>query len=104
MKIKALMILTIVSALAFAARAQTSRGVVSGTVTDANGALITGANVTLTNTATTVKRTSNTNDEGLYRFDAVDLGPYSVEIGAPGFGTVTKTGITVNANQTSSAD
>jgi outer membrane receptor protein involved in Fe transport len=89
------------SMLAFA---QTSRGTVSGVIKDQTGAVIPGAEVTLTNTDTTVARTATTNDEGFYRFDAVDLGNYSVSIAAPNFGKATKTGIIVNANQTSAVD
>ena len=84
--------------------AQTSRGTVSGIVKDQTGAVIPGATVTLVNTDTTVERTATTNDEGFYRFDAVDLGNYSVRIAATNFGTATKTGIIVNANQTSAVD
>lgn len=84
--------------------AQTSRGTVSGIVKDQTGAVIPGAEVTLTNIDTTVARAATTNDEGFYRFDAVDLGNYSVRITAPNFGTATKTGIVVNANQTSAID
>jgi outer membrane receptor protein involved in Fe transport len=79
--------------------AQTSRGTVSGVVTDPSGAVIQGANVTLTNTATQVERSTVTNAEGAYRFDAVDLGDYSVKIVAKGFGEVTKINIDVKANQ-----
>lgn len=84
--------------------AQTSRGIVSGTVKDPNGAVVPGATVTLINDSTAGTRTATTNDEGFYRFDAVDLGNYSVKITAPTFGTVTKTGIVVNASQTSTVD
>jgi hypothetical protein len=79
--------------------AQTSRGTVSGVVIDPSGAVIQGANVTLTNTATQVERSTVTNAEGAYRFDAVDLGDYSVKIVATGFGEVTKINIDVKANQ-----
>lgn len=84
--------------------AQTSRGVVSGIVTDPNGAVVPGAEVTLTNTETTVTRSTTTNNEGFYRFDAVNLGTYSIRITAPNFGAITKSGIIVNANQTSAVD
>lgn len=66
-----------------------------------NGAVIAGANVTLKNTNTTVERSTLTNGEGIYRFDAVDLGNYSVGISAAGFGEVVKTNIEVKANQIS---
>jgi Carboxypeptidase regulatory-like domain/TonB-dependent Receptor Plug Domain len=104
MKIKALMLTAMLLVLAPLAQAQTSRGTVSGSVADTTGAVIPGATVTLTNTDTTLSRTAVTNDEGFYRFDAVDLGTYSLGIAASGFGTVTKTGVIVNANQTSAVD
>ena len=83
---------------------QTSRGTVSGNVKDPNGAVIPGAEVILTNTETTVARSVTTNEEGFYRFDAVDLGTYSVTVSAANFGKITKSGIIVSANQTSAVD
>lgn len=79
--------------------AQTSRGTVSGVVKDSAGAVIVGASVVLTNAETGVPRTTITNDEGFYRFDAVDLGIYNAKITAPGFGEVIKNHIRVEANQ-----
>ncbi len=98
------MLMVALFSLSLSIIAQTSRGTVSGIVSDPTGAVIPGATVTLTGTGTGVTRTTTSNDEGFYRFDAVDLGSYSVDIAATGFGTVTKTGIIVNANQTSNAD
>ena len=86
--------------LAPAAHAQTSRGTVSGTVTDQSGAVVPNAAVNLTNQETNVSRATTTNEEGFYRFDAVDPGPYSVKISAAGFGDVTKTNVQVLAGQT----
>ena len=103
MKKLSMFILLVVMSSAIAL-AQTSRGVVSGTVVDPNGAVIPGAEVVLTNTETTVARSTTTNGEGFYRFDAVDLGTYSVTISAASFGKITKAGITVNANQTAAID
>jgi outer membrane receptor protein involved in Fe transport len=104
MKMKLFLLLCALLGAALAAHAQTSRGTVSGTVTDPNNAMIAGASVTLTNTQTTVTRTTTTNNEGFYRFDAVDLGNYTVTTNATGFGTVTKTDVIVNANQTATVD
>jgi outer membrane receptor protein involved in Fe transport len=84
--------------------AQTSRGTVSGIVNDSNGAAIAGATISLTNNQTGVARTTQSNGEGLYRFDAVDLGTYSVKITAPSFGEVVKTNISVSANQIAQVD
>lgn len=94
----------LVSSFAFLANGQTSRGVVSGVVVDPTGAVVEGATVVLTNQSTSIESTVVTNSSGFYRFDAVNLGNYSVSVTATGFGKVTKTGIGVSANQTSSVD
>jgi outer membrane receptor protein involved in Fe transport len=73
---------------------------VSGTVTDPNGAVVSGSTVTLTNLQTNVSRNTTTNSDGFYRFDAVDPGNYSLKINASGFNEVTKTNIAVEASQT----
>jgi hypothetical protein len=104
MQSKALNITLLLIALSFTTFAQTSRGTVSGVVTDATGAVISGASVVLTNKATTVSRSTVTNDEGFYRFDAVDLGTYTVKFNATNFGAITKSNIVVSANLTSSVD
>jgi len=83
---------------------QTSRGTVSGNVRDQNGAVVAGATVTLISEATGQQRTAETSGEGFYRFDAVDLGNYSVRISGQGFGTMVKSGVVVSANQISSVD
>lgn len=90
--------------LSLVTNAQTSRGTVSGIVNDSTSAVIVGATVTLTNVQTGVSRTSTTNNEGLYRFDAVDLGSYSVKISANNFSTVVKNNISVSANQIAQVD
>ncbi len=104
MKIKAVLCSFALLCLSATAFAQTSRGTVSGTITDPTGAVISGANVTLTNTATTVSRTTVANSEGFYRFDAVDLGTYTVKISASGFGAINKSNVVVSANLTSTVD
>ncbi|MFN2453228.1 MAG: carboxypeptidase regulatory-like domain-containing protein [Pyrinomonadaceae bacterium] len=100
MKFKAFVFTAILFSFSLTLFAQTSRGTVSGTVTDQAGAVVPGANITLTNLQTSISRTTTSNDEGFYRFDAVDLGTYSVGITATNFGEVTQTNITVQANQT----
>lgn len=48
---------------------QTSRGTVTGTVSDPSEAVVTGAAVKLLNTSTGVRRESVTNGAGIYRFE-----------------------------------
>jgi len=75
----------------------TSRGTVTGTVTDPSGAVVPNATVILTEPATNVSRRTATNSSGIYRFDAVDLGTYIVEVQASGFTTLRKSGLEVQA-------
>jgi len=58
---------------------------VTGTVQDANGGAVAGAMVTLTNEATGVSFNTETNENGLYAFDLVQVGTYSVTIEKQGF-------------------
>jgi hypothetical protein len=44
------------------------------------------------------------NDSGLYRFDAVDLGVYKLEVAHPGFQSFRGAGIKVEANRTTTFD
>jgi hypothetical protein len=60
-------------------------GQVVGTVMDASGAAIAGAEVTLTDTATNEPRTSMSNDAGRYVFPNIPPGIYNITINKPGF-------------------
>src|SRR5689334_7625703 len=82
--------------------AQTSKGFVVGTITDPNGAAIAAANIKITNTATGVTRETTSQQDGAYRFDAVDPGNYKVEVSATGFKTATRD-LVVAAAQTAEA-
>lgn len=65
------------------AQGTTSR--VTGTVSDTAGAAVAGALVTLTNEATNVSLTTETNESGDYVFDLVQPGNYSVSVEKAGF-------------------
>lgn len=92
--------------LLFAGRsyAQTSRGTLTGTVTDSSGAVIVSATVTITQAATNVQRKTTTNQVGVYRFEAVDLGAYSMSVASTGFQTKKTTGIIIQAAHTTDVD
>jgi hypothetical protein len=96
--------LAAVFALAVAAHSQTSRGTVTGTVLDASGAVIAGAHVTLTGVETGVRLSTDSNQAGVYRFDAVDLGAYELQVTHLGFRTYLGSGIGVEANRVTTID
>ncbi len=66
------------------AHAQTSRGTVSGTVSDISGAVIFGIAIELSNVNTGIVRTTVTNPSKIYRLHAVDLGTYRIKISMQG--------------------
>src|SRR2546423_467227 len=88
----------------FSAMAQTSRGTVTGVVTDSSGAVVSKATVSLTEKSKTEVRTTQTNDAGVYRFDAVNLGDYSLSVAAAGFAKSAATDVSVQANRSVALD
>ncbi len=66
------------------AAAQQARGTLRGLITDELGAVIVGANVTLTD-ATGAQKKTTTNGEGVYNFVGLAPGKYTLQAAAPGF-------------------
>jgi hypothetical protein len=77
---------------------------ITGTVTDASGAVVPDAAIALTNPATSQTRQSVSNTAGIYRFVNVGVGNYTITATAAGFQKFVKTNIVVNVAQTLSAD
>src|SRR5207245_517041 len=84
--------------------AQSSRGTVTGLVVDVTKAAVSNVTVELNNEDTKVTRSTNTNDSGIYRFDAVDPGNYTVKITVSGFKALTIAPFPVRAGQSTSID
>lgn len=61
------------------------RASIQGTVADAQGGVIPGAKLTLTNTDTNEAQTRTTNGEGVYNFNALPPAHYEMTVEAPGF-------------------
>jgi hypothetical protein len=78
---------------------QTVSGVITGTVKDQTDAVIVGASLTLTNEATGARRTATTNEVGLYTFNSVQPGPYTLQVEQSGFKTFRRTSINLTANE-----
>ena len=72
---------------------------IKGTVTDPSGAVVPGAAVTATNTATGVKYPTKSNGTGDYFFPQLPVGTYSISVSAPGFKTFAATGIVLTIDQ-----
>jgi Carboxypeptidase regulatory-like domain len=95
--VPAVVFLTIFAALSV--YGQTTVGTIYGAVTDASGAKIPAAAVTITDAKTKLTQAMKTNSSGDYTFVAVNPSDYVVTVNALGFKTETQTGVTVDANQ-----
>jgi Carboxypeptidase regulatory-like domain/TonB dependent receptor len=83
---------------------QSTYGTVDGTVLDASGAAVSGANVTLTNTGTQEKHTQTTGDTGAYQFVNVIPGGYRLDVEKSGFKHFARTNVTVQVQQDTHID
>jgi carboxypeptidase family protein/TonB-dependent receptor-like protein len=67
---------------------QEATGRITGTVSDPTGAVVPGVQITVTNIATAVSRTTTTNQDGYYQVLALPIGSYRVTAEHEGFRTV----------------
>ena len=76
------------------------RSSIEGTVTDASGAVLADVNVVLTNTATGVSQTAQSNGSGYFRFPTLPPGSYQLTATKPGFQTLTQENVSLLAQET----
>ena len=79
-------------------------GEVKGRVLDPSGAAISGAHVTLTQSATGVQQEAVTTSDGLYDFAQLVSGAYALTVDSSGFARYTRTGVTIATDQTVGLD
>ncbi len=85
-------------------QAQAVNATVLGTVSDASGAVVSSAKVTITETQTGISRTSDTNASGNYTFPDVAPGAYSVSVELAGFKKEVRQNIDVIVNTSTRVD
>jgi hypothetical protein len=98
----AIQLLTVCLVL-FAARGvfgQANAGI-TGTVTDASGAVVPGANVTITNEGTSVSNKAVTSSAGTYTATGLIPGAYSISVEKTGFKKATQNHVNVEVSTTS---
>src|SRR5262245_40662616 len=83
------LVLLVVLLSASSASAQTTTSTIEGTVTDANRAVVAGAEVRVNGTTPVIERRATTDASGEYRITALPAGNYTVTVSAPGFATRT---------------
>src|SRR4030095_9572327 len=99
----ALLVLTVLL-VPTAIRAQVLYGSLVETVTDPNGAAVSGAKVEMTNIATGTVSSTTTDDNGSYKINDLQVGTYKVAISRSSFKTTLKENVRIEANKTYRSD
>ncbi|MGC2213083.1 MAG: carboxypeptidase-like regulatory domain-containing protein, partial [Silvibacterium sp.] len=104
MKLKVVLFVTVVFAVislipSQTVQAQNLYGAIHGTVTDASGAVLPNARVTVVNTSTGIITRAATDSKGYFILPQLQAGgPYTVTVTASGFKSFTQSGLTLNVN------
>jgi outer membrane receptor protein involved in Fe transport len=94
MKVRDLVMFVLLAATSLVA--QTFRGTILGTVTDASDALVSGATVKARNMGTGLERNSQTSADGSYSIPELPIGTYEVTVTKEGFQTSVTSSVIVN--------
>lgn len=78
---------------------QSSQANVSGLVSDAQGAVVVGAEVSARSAATGIVTISTTNESGLYALRALPIGRYTLSVEKAGFKKLVRTDLTLTTGQ-----
>lgn len=90
--------------VAYPAKAQQSSAAINGTVTDATGAVVPGATVTLSSAGTGISRSTQSNGAGIYSFIDVLPATYTMKVTKEGFNTLSEPEFVMQVNQTATYD
>ena len=85
-------------------RGQAVKASLVGAITDSSGAVVPGADITITEVNTNFSRSATTNESGYYVFSNLNPGVYRVEAKLTGFKTAVKDKVEVLVNTTVRAD
>src|SRR5271169_3726507 len=94
----------VLSCVALYAPSQTTNGLITGSITDATGAVVPGAQVKVINQGTAQERTAVSDASGLYVVPQLAPGVYTVTTAKDGFGTVKQNNIQILVNQSLTID
>src|SRR5213593_917103 len=99
MRLRLVINLLALSVLPVCLFAQSTTGTISGSVVDAQQAVIPGAMVTARNVETNISRSVLTNEVGRFRIPNLPVGPYEVSVELSGFARYVRSGIILTLNQ-----
>ena len=103
-KTASILLILVLAAAAGPLLAQSGRGTITGAVQDGTGALVPGAEVTITNKGTGVEVKAVTTSTGVYRAPYLEPGTYHVSAALKGFKTAVRDNVPVLLTQTVTLD
>ena len=98
-RVSVLVMLVLLSCQLLWSQSQSTTGTIEGTVVDETGAVVSGANVTLSHQGMGATRTLSTDTSGRYTAPLLQVGNYDVSVQLAGFTTVKRTGIALALGQ-----
>ena len=93
-------VILMLSSVGVFAQSQATTGTIQGTIVDPNGAVVSGATVTVKNVETGFERTVTTNSDGFFTAPLLPLGRYRVTTDASGFSKSILENVDVTVGQT----
>jgi hypothetical protein len=90
--------------LAHALIAQTTNGLITGTVSDPTGAIVPGAAITVTDLGTNLARSATTDEHGYYIIPQLPTAIYQVVVSKEGFASSVRTGLQLHVNEQATID
>ncbi len=98
------MLTTVMIGISSLAWAQAGTASLIGSVKDAQGAIIPGATVTVTQPATGAARSTVSGDQGTFTFPGLTPGTYSVKVALTGFKTYVRESVPLQVDSTTQVD
>jgi hypothetical protein len=98
-RLSSIFLFLVLASICMPSGAQTVDTAILGTVTDHSGAVVPGANVTVTSAATGIAKTAVTAGTGEYTVNYLLPGSYNISVTANGFSTTQQQGIEVQLSQ-----
>ena len=99
-----LFVLLSLQLLSSGATAQTTTSNIEGTVRDAQGAVVAGAQISVRSESLGIERTVTTDEDGVYRIAALPAGGYSITVSSAGFASRSFENIELTVNRTATLD
>jgi len=102
--LRLLVLIVLIAAAGLGSLAAQTTGTILGTLKDQSGAVLPGAEITVTNIDTGITRTATSGARGEFRISALAVGTYDIQAGMTGFQSGVRKGITLTIGREAVVD